>query len=85
MKEMYFLAPDGTMMAVDILSPPPRFKAGVPRPLFKTQIVPVFQNSQYAVSSDGNRFFLLEPTARDANDSLRVIVDWPAALDALND
>jgi Tol biopolymer transport system component len=79
-KEMFFLAPDGTMMAVDILGFGPNFKAGVPHALFKTQVVPVFQQSQYVVSADGSRFILVEPNGRDGNQALRVITDWPAAL-----
>jgi hypothetical protein len=85
-KELYYLAPDGSMMAVDVLSPPPQFKAGVPHALIKTQIIPAFQISQYAVSANGDRFVLLQDTQRDsASQALRVIVDWPAVLETKTD
>ena len=47
-RELYYLALDGTLMAVDILSAAPAFRAGVPRPLFKTRIVPAYQNVSVA-------------------------------------
>lgn len=37
-RELFYLAPDGTMMAVDIVSMRPAFKAGAPRRLFKTRV-----------------------------------------------
>ena len=80
-RELYYLAPDGTMMAVEITSPPPALKASAPRALFKTRLSPQYGQDQYAVTRDGQRFLLIDPIVEDRLLPLRVIVDWPALFD----
>src|SRR6185295_9393797 len=60
-RELFYLAPDGTMMGVDIMTLRPAFKASAPRRLFRTRINPNPGNEQYAVSADGQRFLILDP------------------------
>ena len=79
-RELYYLALDGTMMAVDIVSGPPTLKAGAPHALFKTRMVPNYGQDQYTVSPDGRRFLVIDPIADDRFVPLRIIVNWPALL-----
>jgi Tol biopolymer transport system component len=73
-KELFFLSPEGTMMAVgfDATNGVPE---GVPRALFPAHIRG--DNSRpYAVARNGDRFLL--PIVADA--PLRVVTDWRALL-----
>ena len=80
-RELYYLAPDGTMMLVEITSPPPNLKASAPRPLFKTNINPLPITENYAVNADGSRFLIMDPIVDLRRQPRRIIVDWPALAD----
>jgi Tol biopolymer transport system component len=75
-KELYYIAPDGKMMAVDI-STTGGFRAGVPHPLFVTRLSPV-SGFQYDVSRDGR--FLLNNRFGDSSEPITVVTNWIAAL-----
>jgi eukaryotic-like serine/threonine-protein kinase len=74
-KELFFLTPDGKLMAADVKAP----DVGVPHELFQipSTVVPV--NVEYAVSGDGKKFLLREPVD-DNNDSIGVVLNWAAGL-----
>jgi eukaryotic-like serine/threonine-protein kinase len=74
-KELYFIASDRKLMAVEIEGGP-RLVRGTPRPLFETHL-PI--NGRYDVSKDG-RFLI--PTQIESTGSvpLTVIVNWTASL-----
>jgi Tol biopolymer transport system component len=82
-KELYYLALDGKLMAVDITTAP-RFEHTVPRDLFQTRIIgdPVNLNLyfRYAPSSDGKRFLLIAPQQEAASSPITVLLNWTAAL-----
>lgn len=64
-KEIFFLAPDGKMMAVPIESGEDFFRASTPKPLFQTLLefdtrTYIDTARQYDVTPDGQRF--LQPT-----------------------
>jgi DNA-binding winged helix-turn-helix (wHTH) protein/Tol biopolymer transport system component len=62
-RELFYLAPDGTMMVVQLGADGPH---GFPRarPLFKTLLnPPSHQLSEFDVTSDGQRFLVLEPAS----------------------
>ena len=73
-KELFFVSPDGTMMAADIDAATGRSR-GVPQPLFPTQIR-FGDNRPYAVDKSGQRFLLkVAPDPR-----LVAVTDWRALL-----
>jgi Tol biopolymer transport system component/predicted Ser/Thr protein kinase len=84
-KELFYLAPDGSIMAVDV-STTPVFKAGPPMPLFK--LSRVFLNSSPVgtpgsladVTADGKRFLIAMPVAESAPEQFTVLLNWPASL-----
>ncbi len=80
-KELYFLEPDGTLVAVEIArGADAEARPGVPRPLFATGLRPAPNHDQYAVAADGKRFLLNVPI--DAMDlpPVDVAVSWAAGL-----
>ena len=76
-KELFFLALDGTIMAVDMgedSSTP-----GLPKPLFQTSIYVDPTIDQYAVTGDGQKFLILNRQGSDIS-SINVIVNWYEGL-----
>lgn len=78
-RELYFLAPDGTLSAVEVR----RGKDGspelsAPRPLFAPGLQPHGYFDQFAVSSDGARFLVALPAGDDRGAVLDVVLGWTA-------
>jgi Tol biopolymer transport system component len=73
-KELFFLSPDGTMMAAGFDATTGLAK-GVPQALFPTQLV-FGNNRPYAVNRNGERF--LVPIAADPR--VVAVMDWRALL-----
>ena len=80
-KELFFIAPDGALMAADI-SGAPSFRAGAPQKLFSTGIESLHLNSRgaYAVSADGQRFLIRVPRDAGAPAPMHVLLNWTALL-----
>jgi Tol biopolymer transport system component len=80
-KEIYYIAPDGRLMAVPIrlASDGPVVEIGVPVPLFATRVGEAVQDvyrQQYMVSPDGQRF-LINIAMEKANASpITIILNW---------
>jgi serine/threonine protein kinase len=82
-KEIFYLAPDGKMIAVPVEAGKNFFRPGTPKPLFQTHLEQgVFRD--YDVTSDGQRFLLNVPTNTSTGDTedgpITVIVNWPKLL-----
>ena len=77
-KELFFLAPDGTMMSAAI-DTSRQFEAGLPQPLFKSAVL-VERRRQYAVTKDGKRFLALVPDRDALAEPLTVVVNWPSSI-----
>jgi eukaryotic-like serine/threonine-protein kinase len=77
-RELYYLAPDGTLMAV-ALSPGPAFQTSTPVPLFRPRVLlPRFDVEQYAPTADGTRFLMMDYAGDERDLRLQVITDWRA-------
>ena len=74
--ELYFLDPQGRVMAVTIDEKNPTTIGGSPRLLFSSGINPSAGLSQYAVSGDGSRFLTIVPVAQQEASPIDVIVNW---------
>jgi Tol biopolymer transport system component len=82
-KELFYIAGDQKMMAVDVNSAG-GFKAGVPQPLFQSRMVGEAGRSLQApylwdVSADGKRFLIGTPAA-ESSEAITVVLNWQAAL-----
>ncbi len=84
-RELYYVSPDGYLMAVSIETQPV-FRPGTPRRLFQLperpdRDTPVFED----VTPDGKRFLLNVPVAARSSVGFHVIVNWPSLLDPRKD
>jgi hypothetical protein len=85
-KELFYIAPDGKLMAVEVKTSP-KFEAGIPKALFTHRVTrgpfslasPGFR---YAVSRDGKRFLVNGLAQADDPDSapIAVVVNWTAGV-----
>ena len=71
-KELFYIAADNKLMAVDVKSGA-RFEHGVPKPLFEAR-------TGFDVSPDGKRFLLVVPLEQAANPPMTVVVNWHAGV-----
>ena len=77
-RELYFLAPDGKMMAVPIRENGSVLEVGTPVALFATRIVEGSAANfrpQYAVSRDG-RFLILQPAEEATASPITILLNW---------
>jgi len=75
--ELFYLAPDGSLMSVKVNTQPTFSPAGPPEALFK--IAP--EVSYFDVSADGERFLISVPTGKGVTaPPYKVVLNWTAAL-----
>jgi len=74
-KELFYLAPDGKMMAVEATANT-EFKGGTPAPLFQTPSGTTVGD----VTADGKRFLLVTPLGPSASAPFTVVLNWTAVL-----
>jgi Tol biopolymer transport system component len=80
-KELYYLGPNGMLMAVEIATSPV-FRAGVPKSLFQTPPRTVdisVTMRQWDLTSDGKRFLFPAPTEQ-TGVPFTVVLNWQATL-----
>jgi WD40-like Beta Propeller Repeat len=79
-KELYFLAPDATMMAAPVTAAGASFAAGTPVALFPLRIrgggSVATDRPPYDVARDG-RFLILQPVADATAAPITLILNWP--------
>jgi len=84
-KELFYLAPDRTLMSVAVTTGS-TFDAGLPVRLFETRTSPLsvanagYTRNQYVVSADGTRFLVNQPPLGAPATPITVVVNWTAAL-----
>ena len=78
-KELFYLALDGTMMAVPIQAGD-AMEPGIPQSLFQTGIATATVLRQFAVTEDGQRFLLLAPLPAESATAITVVLNWTASL-----
>jgi eukaryotic-like serine/threonine-protein kinase len=74
-KELYYLAPGNSVMAVSVTLGP-RLETGAPVSIFRAET----EIQNYDVIPDGSRFLVLTPSEKVRESPLRVIVNWPATV-----
>jgi len=78
-KELYFIAPDRKLMAVDVKLGA-TFEMGTPKPLFQTQVSGFASPNRYDVSADGQRFLVNSSVQEQSRTPIVVILNWIAGL-----
>ncbi|MCP5110586.1 MAG: serine/threonine-protein kinase [bacterium] len=79
-RELYYLTPDGKMMAVPVNPGRSRLGSGVPSILFQAPLHGVATSTHYAVTGDGQRFLLRPMPEANVSSRLNVILNWTAGL-----
>lgn len=78
-KELFYIAPDKSLMAVDVKTSP-AFEASTPHPLFHTRVTSYESPNRYAVSADGQRFLINSSLSEVNSTPLTVILNWTSQL-----
>jgi Tol biopolymer transport system component len=78
-KELFYLAPDRTLMAVDV-NTASTFETSAPKPLFATQVSGYNSPNRYVVSADGQRFLVNSPAGEVNQTPITVVLNWSGTL-----
>jgi serine/threonine protein kinase/Tol biopolymer transport system component len=80
-KELFYLAPDQTLMAASV-STDRVFRVAHPQPLFRVQGEQVAWSgrNRYVPSADGQRFLINIPEGSSSSSPIIVVINWSAAL-----
>jgi eukaryotic-like serine/threonine-protein kinase len=80
-RELYYLDPEGRVMAVAVPNGDPR-RARSPEPLFNLRIEPSSAFDQFTPTADGQRFLVRRPLRPGGADTapVHVLVNWPETL-----
>jgi Tol biopolymer transport system component len=83
-RELFYLAPDGTLMAADVDAAAGSFRTGVPKPLFDTGVRGLFldRRNHYVVTRDGQRFMVNATADDDQRAPITVVLNWTADIAA---
>jgi serine/threonine protein kinase len=83
-KELFYIAPDGKLMAAPIQRAGQTLEAGAPVSLFQTRIVGGgslnANRQQYAVSPDGQRFLINITVDESTASPITIVTNWARAL-----
>ena len=76
--ELFYVALDGTLMAVPVDRGNSRLDFGTPVPLFETSLPPRsgISRQQYVVGANGQRFLMV--TAEDDTAPITLLLNWKA-------
>jgi len=72
-KELFYVAANGKLMAVEVKANPSGLEFSAPTPLFETHTT-----NRYAVTGDGQRFLISTPVEESASAPITVILNWTA-------
>jgi Tol biopolymer transport system component len=78
-KELFFMAPDRKLMAVDVKLGS-TFEMGTPAPLFQTQVSGSTSPNRYDTSANGQRFLVNSSVQESVRTPLVVILNWAAGI-----
>ena len=78
-RELYFLALDGSLMAVEIEASK-TFTFGDPKRLFKLEFLPTMGTEQYAPHPGGQKFLIVKPSSDSAKQPFTVVLNWTSKL-----
>jgi Tol biopolymer transport system component len=84
-KELFFASLEGALMAVDVDASTKGLTVGLPRTLVKARDLRAVSDgpdySDYAVTSDGQRFLVKRLTEQAERPRIHVLLDWSSLLD----
>jgi serine/threonine protein kinase/Tol biopolymer transport system component len=78
-KEIFYVAPDRTLMAVEV-NTSSTFETSAPKPLFATQVNGYTAPNRYVVTADGQRFLVNSPAGEVNQTPITVVLNWTSSL-----
>jgi serine/threonine protein kinase/Tol biopolymer transport system component len=78
-KELFYLAPDGSLMSVEI-RPDTEFRFSPPKPLFHTSLRRGSDGPLYDVTGDGERFLMISGLDTLGESNIDMTLNWPSLL-----
>ncbi len=78
-KELYYVAPDRKLMAVEVKSGS-TFETSAPKVLFQTQVDRYEAQNRYVVTGDGQRFLVNCPVEEVSQTPITVVLNWTSGL-----
>jgi Tol biopolymer transport system component len=78
-RELFYVSPDGRLMAVDVRATAGHIEVGLPAALFSGVNASPFTD-HYAVTADGQRFLVPVPVGEDAGPRIHVVTNWTSLL-----
>ncbi len=78
-RQMYYLSPDGKMMAASVSTSASGFQVDKTQTLFQTTVTPG-PGVPYVVSADGQRFLINSIVPSSDPPSLSIVFNWPALI-----
>jgi hypothetical protein len=78
-KELFYVSPDGQLMAVDVRTTGDRIDVGPPVALFSGVIADP-TTDHYAATADGQRFLVPVPVGGNARMRIHVVTNWTSLL-----
>lgn len=79
-KELFYLAGNNRIMAVDVKTESSDFQAGIPKPLFELHRTPALRRNHYVVAANGQRFLVVSPLEETTSSPITVVTNWAAGL-----
>ncbi len=80
-KELFYLAADNKLMAVEIKEKGASLEIGNVQPLFQARPVSVLTfGAVYDASADGRRFLINSATEQESSEPITLVINWTAAL-----
>jgi hypothetical protein len=74
-KELFYLRPDGELMAVEVSASQAAFQPGVPKALFKASFIQAWD-----VSADGEKFLFPIAGGETTQSPFTVVLNWTSLL-----
>ena len=74
-KEIFYLSPEGALMAVPVESGQDSFRPGTAKELFRTR-----EAASFDVTADGQRFLVNQSVSDSSDTPVTVILNWPQLL-----
>ncbi len=79
-KEIFYLSPDGRLMAASVRETPTGLEVGIPTTLVPADrlkaVVQGMDYDDYAVTSNGQRFLVKVNGSKDSRQRIHVLLDW---------
>jgi hypothetical protein len=79
-QEVFYVDPDGRLMAVSVTASGPAIETTPPKPLFSVRLDPVGRRAHFQPAANGQRFMVAQLLEQATLNPVTVVVNWAAAV-----